>query len=534
MSAMKSINTKVLIIGGGLAGWTAAWECAHAGLETCLLQDGGGASSWVHGFNAPIHPEDSIDIFLQDTLRSGQGLCDSELAHTLCYDAIDTFEWIRSMGLPFNRENQGYQLLRPLGASYPRVVSVGNETGAAVLKMLRSELSEKVLEKSNTRAVRLRTDEGRVTGAIAYSHRDGQWLQINSGAIVMATGGYCGIYPVSTNKRDSGGDGIAMAYEAGAEMCDMEFIQFEPSTAVWPEKLIGLSVITTLLYEGAVLRNKEGDRFMMRYGDAGECVGKDAMTKQIAAEIANGHGTEHGGVYFDVTGVDRERLTRDYAMYVERYRAVGINLLSEWIEIAPAPHTSLGGVVISEDGCTTIEGLFGCGEIIGGLHGANRMGGNAGLETMVFGRRAGKSAASYAAAVVSNGEMFTDDFVYSDTSCADRLDQMRREMQDVLWQGVNVLREEASLSSAVQLLSDSLEELRMMKGRNSQEEFACRRLQNDVTAALLTARSALERKDTLGCHMRSDYPERNEQTYRLTMNNNSTGGVKVRKENLKH
>lgn len=522
-----------LVIGGGLAGWMAARECVHAGQSACLLQDGKGASPWVHGFGAPVHSEDSSEIFLNDTLRSGQGLSNPKLAAALCHDASDIFEWIQSTGLSFNREGERYQLLRPLGASYPRVVSVGNETGVAVLRMLRGELSGRVLEKSSTRAVRLLTDKGRVIGAIAYSRRDGQWLQINSRATILATGGYCGIYPVSTNKRDSGGDGIAMAYEAGAEMCDMEFVQFEPSAAVWPKKLVGTSVITTLLFEGAVLRNKEGERFMLRHGEAGECVGKDVMTRYIAAEIANGHGTKHGGVYFDVTGVDRERLIRDYAMYVERYRAVGIDLLSEWIEIAPAPHTSLGGVVIDEDGCTTIDGLFGCGEIIGGLHGANRIGGNAGLETMVFGKRAGKSAASYAATVVLNGETSLDRYVYFDTGCADRLDQLRCGMQDALWQGVNALREEVSLSSTVQLLSDSLEELRTMHGRDNQEEFACRRLQNDVTAALLTARAALERKDTLGCHTRSDYPERNEQIYRLIIKSNSAGGLNVRKENLK-
>ena len=530
---MQHIRTEALIIGGGLAGWMAARECVHAGMKTCMLQDGGGASPWVHGFNVPIHPGDSSDAFLHDTLRSGQGLSDFKLASALCYDAIDIFKSLQDMGLSFNREGDGYQLLQPLGASNPRVASIGNETGLAVLRALRNELTGSVLEKSETRAVRLLTEDGRVVGAIAYSRRDSEWLQISSRATILATGGYSGIYPVTTNKKDSGGDGIAMAYEAGAKMCDMEFIQFEPSAAAWPKELVGTSIITTMLFEGAVLRNRDGERFMLRNGGAGERTGKDEMTRLIATEIAGGRGTEHGGVYFDATGVDHERLIRDYAMYVKRYSAVGIDLLSEWIEIAPAPHTTLGGVRIDEDGRTSLDGLFACGEIIGGLHGANRIGGNAGLETMVFGRRAGKRAASYAAGAALSSQVFAQEMEFADVSCAGRLDELRRGMQTALWQSVNINREEVSLSRAVEFLSDSLEELRKMHGLDDREEFLCRRLQNDVTAALLTARAALERKDTLGCHTRSDYPERNEQTYRLILTNNGIGGVNVRKENLK-
>lgn len=528
---MMMMLADCLIIGGGLAGWMAARECVRAGLRTCLLRDGRGASPWVHGFNVPLHPEDSPDIFLRDTLQSGQGLSDSELASALCHDALQILELLQSMGLSFNRDGRGYQLLRPLGASCPRVASIGNSTGDAVLKALRSELSGKVIEKSNTRAIRLLVDNRKVTGAVAYSRKDREWLQISSRATILASGGYCGIYPASTNQSDSGGDGIAMAYEAGATLCDMEFVQFEPSAAVWPKQLIGTSVITTLLFEGAVLRNKEGQRFMLRYDAAGERVGKDVLTSRIAEEIANGHGTAHGGVYFDATGVDHEHLKSDYAMYVKRYSAVGIDLFTEWIEIAPAPHTSLGGVRIGEDGCTTLDGLFACGEIIGGLHGANRIGGNAGLETLVFGRHAGKRAASYAAGAALSSQVFAQEMEFAEASCAARLGELRRGMQEALWQGVNVLREECSLTNAVNRMTESLEELRPMCGQDNQEEFLCRRLQNDMTAALLTARAALERRDTLGCHRRSDYPRLAEQTYRLVLQNDGRNGAQVRREN---
>lgn len=397
MGSMITLQTDCLILGGGLAGWMAAREAAAAGLKTMLLHDGMGASPWVHGFNVPVYPEDSADIFLQDTLASGQGLSDPALARALCQDAAEVFDEIRAMGLSFNREKDGsYQALRPLGASWPRVVSIGNETGAAILTRLKETLQGSVTELSATRALKLLKDGSRVCGALAYDAAGKRWLNLWANAVVLACGGYCGIYPVSTNKRDSGGDGVAMAYEAGAELCDMEFIQFEPSAAVWPRELVGTSVITTLLFEGAVLRNRDGERFMLRYGPEGDRVSKDVMSRRIVAEIARGKGTEHGGIYMDITGVDPARLASGYQMYVQRYRNVGIDITKEWIELAPAPHTALGGVRVDAQGYSTVQGLFACGEVMGGLHGANRIGGNAGLETLVFGRRAGRAAAAFA------------------------------------------------------------------------------------------------------------------------------------------
>ena len=159
---------------------------------------------------------------------------------------------------------------------------------------------------------------------------------------------------------------MAMALDAGAELTDMEFVQFEPSAAVWPLAIAGKSVITTLFYEGAVLRNGKGERFMFRYSDKGECADKDVLSFAIASEIAAGRGTEHGGVAFDASGVGRERLEEAYSAYVKRYRAVGMDIAEQAMEIAPAAHTSLGGVYARPDCSTSVEGLFVCGETLGG------------------------------------------------------------------------------------------------------------------------------------------------------------------------
>lgn len=306
--------------------------------------------------------------FCRTRWRAGRDSATPLWARALCQDAAEIFDEIRAMGLSFNREKNGsYQALRPLGASWPRVVSIGNETGAAILTRLKETLQGSVTELSATRALKLLKDGSRVCGALAYDAAGKRWLNLRANAVVLACGGYCGIYPVSTNKRDSGGDGVAMAYEAGAELCDMEFIQFEPSAAVWPRELVGTSVITTLLFEGAVLRNRDGERFMLRYGPEGDRVSKDVMSRRIVAEIARGKGTEHGGIYMDITGVDPARLASGYQMYVQRYRNVGIDITKEWIELAPAPHTALGGVRVDAQGHSTVQGLFACGEVMGGL-----------------------------------------------------------------------------------------------------------------------------------------------------------------------
>ncbi len=520
-----------LIIGGGLAGWMAARECAAAGLTVCLMEDGQGASPWVHGFNAPVHPDDSPECFLQDTLQSGQGLSTPALARALCQDARPVFDSLRQMGLSFNREGDGYQLLRPLGASHPRVASIGNETGVEVLKALHRELEGRVQDMPGVRAVRLLTRDGRATGALAYNQKTGQWLTVQAKAVILACGGYCGIFPVSTNKRDSGGDGIGMAWNAGAKLCDMEFIQFEPSAAVWPEALIGTSVITTLLFEGAVLRNKDGERFMLRYGPEGERVGKDVMARRIAAEVAAGRGTPHGGVYFDATGVGRERLETGYAMYVERYRNVGIDLAAQWIELGPAPHTSLGGVCIDDQCRTTLPGLFACGEVVGGLHGANRIGGNAGLETLVFGRRAGISAAAYARSAAEPGEEAVEKMPYDSESCAPQLTLLRQRMRQALAAGVGAVRQEQSLAECTAVLQDCLEQVMTLHGADAQEAFQRYRLENDLIAALLTAKAALARRDTLGCHTRSDYPDAARPPYRLTFQKGE-GGIEAKRESI--
>lgn len=523
---MSEMKTDCLIIGGGLAGLWASREIVNAGLETIMVRNGRGASPWVHGFNNPVREGDSARIFLEDTLRSGHGLCDPELAEALCADSAEIFDEIAQMGLSFNRTISGeYQAIRPLGASFPRVVSIGNETGTAVINRISTELRGRFTDFPAARALKLLKTGDRVTGALIYNLEKDQWFTIHAKAVVLACGGFCGIFPVSTNKRDSGGDGYAMAYDVGAKLCDMEFIQFEPSAAIWPPKLIGTSMITTLFYEGAVLRNRQGERFMLAHSEDGEKVGKDVLARCIAEEVAKGNGTMHGGVWMDMNGVPPQKLDMDYPMYIARYRNVGIDIKTQWIELAPAPHTALGGVRIDVGCRTSVPGLYACGEVIGGLHGANRIGGSAGLETMVFGRRAGRSVVRELADCGNEIKALDESHLvnYSENSIVDHLDELRHVMQSALAAGVGAVRDSVTLSEALHTIKRLIEKTEALHGQNNREVFSLYRLRNDLVTAMMVITAAAERTESIGCHYRSDYPGKISAPYRVILQKSASG-----------
>ena len=476
------METDVLVIGGGLAGLRCAEEAAKS-CKVTLVANGGGASPYIHGINIPLHPDDSVELFVKDTLNSGRGLGREKLVRTLCEEStklIDEFSFDKN-------EEGGYDLLKPLGSSVPRVAGICGRTGVHIIKEILDEPKFEVLK--NTRAMSIATEGGRVTGAYCYNTKEKLWRFIAAKAIVLATGGFGAVFPFSTNSSDIGGDGIAMAYKAGAELCDMEFIQFEPTAAVAPKELVGKSIITTMLYEGAVIRNADMERFME------EKVNKDELSLGIYKEILKGKGTENGGVYFDMRAVPEELLLTKYKDYFGRYMNCGIDVRSTPVEIAPAPHTTLGGVKTDERCRTTVEGLFACGEIMGGLHGANRLGGNAGLEVLVFGKIAGISAAEYVktapAVCAVTPELIPDEEI----NC----EAMRAELTAAIGKGLNVIRCEKDIKELC-----AVAEKVMDAAREHKFSFAAQRLCNDALTVSTAAYSALQRKGSIGCHNRSD------------------------------
>lgn len=520
---MDVLHTDILILGGGLSSWMAAHTLL--GQKECrvlMLSDGMGASPWVHGFNVPLHPEDSLDDFYGDTRRSGYGQNDPALARSLCQDSLEIFQEMQALGAQFNRQADGsYQLLRPLGASHPRVASIGNETGPAIMEKLKEKVQAHpgFCHLTHARGLRLMVREGRVQGALAWNKETNAFFAISAGTVLLASGGFGRIYPFSTNLPDGGGDGVAMAYLAGADLVDMEFIQFEPSAAVYPLQVRGKGMITTLFYEGAVLKNALGERFMCQYGEKAERVDKDVLARCIAREIQEGRGTEHGGVWFDATAVPKERLEEAYPMYVERYRRHGIELSQTPVELAPAPHTTLGGVVIDEKGHTTLPGLIAAGEVTGGLHGANRIGGNAGLETLVYGRRAGCSLAAMENLPGAEEQALSvwaeEQIKAGESDIASQVQEMRAAMENALQKGAYVLRSGASMEEALQQTSQLQHTLTALPPCRREQAFSRLRLENDLTAARLTLLSALERRESVGCQVRTDCPNREQTRYRV-------------------
>ena len=377
--------TDVLVIGGGLAGWRAAEAAVKRGASVALVANGVGNSPDIHALNVPVRADDSVERFIDDTLTSGKGACDPKLVEVLCRESVKLAD-----EFPFDRNADGsYKLLQPLGCSVPRCVSIDHKIGAWILAKIKRDLSDKV-EVIHGRVTQLSRTSSLFTIHHSLGDDDGT---CTARSVVIATGGWCGKYAFSDNPPELRGDGIDLAVNLGAATRDMNLVQYEPTVALAPAKLRCIPVITTMLYEGATFRNRLGDEFL-----ADKHANKDEISRAILAEIKVGRGVD-GGVWFDATGVPREILETTYIDTVRRYASAGVDITREPMLVAPAPHTSLGGLVIDArcrvlraDG-SPIPGLFAAGEVTGGVHGANRIGGNAGTEVLVFGRIAGESAA---------------------------------------------------------------------------------------------------------------------------------------------
>ena len=377
--------TDVLVIGGGLAGWRAAEAAVKRGASVALVANGVGNSPDIHALNVPVRVDDSVERFIDDTLTSGKGACDPKLVEVLCRESVKLAD-----EFPFDRNADGsYKLLQPLGCSVPRCVSIDHKIGAWILAKIKRDLSDKV-EVIHGRVTQLSRTSSLFTIHYSLGDDDGT---CTARSVVIATGGWCGKYAFSDNPPELRGDGIDLAVNLGAATRDMNLVQYEPTVALAPAKLRCIPVITTMLYEGATFRNRLGDEFL-----ADKHANKDEISHAILAEIKAGRGVD-GGVWFDATGVPREILETTYIDTVRRYASAGVDITREPMLVAPAPHTSLGGLVIDArcrvlraDG-SPIPGLFAAGEVTGGVHGANRIGGNAGTEVLVFGRIAGESAA---------------------------------------------------------------------------------------------------------------------------------------------
>ncbi len=496
------MTSDVLIIGGGITARRAAAIIAEK-YSVTLVSDGAGASPYIHGLNVPLLKEDSMDLFLEDTLRSGKHQNAPALAEALVSGAFGVRDEFSS---DFDKKDDGgYDLLKPLGSSVPRVAGIGGKTGAKILRELIS--GKKYTELEKTRALGLIKDGDSVIGARLFDRKTGTHFSVFAKAVLIASGGFGGIFPFSTNSPDIGGDGVAMAYDAGAELVDMEFIQYEPTVATAPAGVVGKSIITTMLFEGAVIRNKSGERFM------DEQVGKDALSAGIYREILNGGATKTGGVYYDMTGVPEEMLLGKYRDYFERYKKCGIDIRRTPVEITPAPHTTMGGIKIDSECKTCLFGLFAAGEAAGGVHGANRLGGNAGLEVLVFGDIAGKSIVRFLDEKLDTGPLSDVISVLCDAKDVPFDASAQRALLDgVCKDALGVIKNGDTLRRAAELV-DSI----IQSAPSINNSFEALRLYNDALTIKLVISAALTRTASIGSHIRDDGTDESGERYSIIL-----------------
>jgi succinate dehydrogenase / fumarate reductase flavoprotein subunit len=399
----------VLIIGAGGAGLRAAIASAQAGCRTAVIcksllgkahtvmAEGGVAASLGN-----VDPEDDWKTHFSDTMKGGKGINNWRMVEIFAREAPDRVLELERWGAIFDRTPTGYINQRPFGAhTYRRLCHIGDRTGLEIIRSLQDKGIHSgidvFMEYTITRL--LKDDRGRVAGAFGYRREDGRFVLFKAGAVVMATGGWGKVFKVTSNSWESTGDGLAMAFEAGAELIDLEFVQFHPTGMVWPPGARGILVTEAVRGEGGRLKNKDGKRFMEDYDpDRMELSSRDVVARAIYKEVEAGRGTEHGGAYLDITHRGADYIKKKLpSMHEQFLKLADVDITEGPMEVGPTIHYVMGGIRVEpETGASTLPGLFAAGEVAGGLHGANRLGGNSLSDLLVFGRRAGEGAAQFA------------------------------------------------------------------------------------------------------------------------------------------
>ena len=530
------VDVSVLVVGAGAAGARTAIELAERGVDDVLVlgkrNHGDAHTTWARGgINGALgthDPEDSPAIHAADTLNEGHFVNDPALVETVTEQMPDRLRELDEWGMEYSRTDDGEIDQRFFGAqSFRRTAFAGDHTGESLLNTLVDRAQElSIPYRENVMITKLIADGETAHGAVGFDMDTGEFIVFNAGTVVLAAGGHAAIYNRHTSRDDeNNGDGAALAYDAGAALMDMEFVQFHPtgmavdeSDPEW-EPWSGRLVTEAVRGEGGRLFNADGERFMERYSpDQMELDARDVVARAIAQEVAEGRGTDNGGVYLDISHRDadfiRERLPRMY----ERFADLGVDMAAEPVEVAPTAHYGMGGVAVDEHGETDVDGLFAIGETMAGVHGANRLGGNSLAETVAFGVVAGERIAERA-----DGPGAVPDTLRS-TLVEPHLEDLRAtanrdgehdvhavlaELRDLLWEHAGLLREDASLRAGLDALeSVSRKAADMDVGPITSESFE---FAVDAGFMLVAAeavlRGALEREESRGAHHRTDYPD---------------------------
>src|SRR6202140_1464313 len=398
----------VLIIGAGGAGLRAAIEALAQGASVgvvcksllgkahTVMAEGGIAAAMAN-----VDPADNWKVHFRDTMSGGKLLNNWRMAQLHALEAPDRVRELEQWGALFDRTESGAILQRAFGGhTFKRLCHVGDRTGLELIRTLQDRGVQQGVDcYMECTVTRLLVENGRFAGAFAYWRENGRFIVFKAKAVVIATGGIGKAWTVTSNSWEYTGDGMALAYKAGAELMDMEFVQFHPTGMVWPPGVQGILVTEAVRGEGGILRNKLGERFMEKYDPKRmELSTRDVVARSIYLEVKAGRGTEHGGAYLDISQKPAEYVKRKLpSMYHQFLELADVDITKGPMEVGPTCHYMMGGVrVEAETAASTLPGLFAAGEVAAGLHGANRLGGNSLSDLLVFGKRAGDYAARFA------------------------------------------------------------------------------------------------------------------------------------------
>ena len=583
----QTFEHDVLVIGAGGAGLRAAVEASAAGASVGLvcksllgkahtvMAEGGMAAALGN-----VDDRDSWETHFADTMRGGQYLNNWRMAELHAREAPDRVRELEAWGAVFDRTRDGRILQRNFGGhKYPRLAHVGDRTGLEMIRTLQDHgVHQGIDVHMECTVVELLKDGERVVGAFGYDRERGRFRVFKANAVVLASGGIGRAFKVTSNSWEYTGDGQSLAYRAGAELIDMEFVQFHPTGMVWPPSVRGILVTEGVRGEGGVLRNSEGRRFMFddipelyrhqtadseeegwiyTQGDKNarrppELLTRDHVARCIVREIKEGRGSPHGGVFLDIAWIKsklpngaehiRKKLP---SMYHQFKQLAGIDITETPMEVGPTTHYVMGGVRVDADSqMSTVPGLFAAGEVAGGLNGANRLGGNSLSDLLVFGKRAGEYAAAFSreqpAAAIDAGQVEA-----AARAALEPLDrqgsgeapyQVQYELQDLMQNQVGIVRNDAELRGALEALQRLQERVKRVEAQGNREYNAgwhtALDLRNLMTVAEAVTRCAIERKESRGAHFREDHLGKDEEWGRTTLvvRQGDDGAMELRRE----
>ena len=526
----------VLIIGAGGAGLRAAIEALGQGASVgvvcksllgkahTVMAEGGIAAAMAN-----VDRSDDWRTHFRDTMRGGKFLNHWRMAQLHAQEAPDRIRELEQWGALFDRTADGQILQRAFGGhTYKRLCHVGDRTGLEMIRTLQDRgVSLGIDVYMECAVTRLLKDGDRVVGAFGYWREQGRFVVFKAKSVVLATGGIGKIYKVTSNSWEYTADGMALAYNAGAELKDMEFVQFHPTGMVWPPGVQGLLVTEAVRGEGGILRNKNGERFMEKYDPKRmELSTRDVVARAIYTEVREGRGSEHGGAFLDISHKPAEYVKKKLpSMYHQFLELADVDITKGPMEVGPTCHYVMGGVKVDpETAAATVPGLYAAGEVAAGLHGANRLGGNSLSDLLVFGRRAGLAAAQHAKKAPSPAieqaqidqaerEMLAP-FQGGD---GESPYQIHRDLQDAMQKLVGIFRIEGDLQQALQELEKLKERARHMHVEGSRMFNPGWHLAHDLGSMLTIAeavtRSAIARRESRGAHSRIDYPSLDAATW---------------------